>query len=44
MGRIKAPVAIDPQDPSKGNILIHYENGVEQPDSGSIIRKEDDHE
>lgn len=44
MGRIKAPVPIDPQDQSKGSILIHYENGIEQPDSGSIIRKEDNHE
>lgn len=41
MGRIKGPLPIDPKDPTKGSVLVHFENGEEQSDSGSIIRKEE---
>lgn len=40
LGRIKGSVPLDPKDPSMGSLLIHYENGVEQPDSGSMVKEE----
>ncbi len=44
LGRINAPSPIDPQDPSKGSIRIHYENGLEQPDSGSFVPMKEKYE
>lgn len=35
--RIKGSIPVDPHDPTKGSTLIHYEQGIEQPDSGTII-------